>query len=258
MPHKSNIKWDVSPVFPSFPGPLKQIAAMKTLFVGISFIAIAAIIGWYGAQLAKEGWEKIRGDTPANNIARNNQHQVNINSPGSFQIQSDKTTVQFTTIKIIENADKFFNERIDNINDPRIQDGGKVSVYADIKDGPILDIGSKNSLDRNRILIELENQKHLILSLFDHHGKKYQLQSLFSNAPGGGKIECVWSSKYGFILLKYNGEILSKTTLSDLSIFIDTRQQRVIHVASSLDDRSAFGNFKNLEIYAAKDLGTPK
>lgn len=127
--------------------------------------------------------------------------------------------------------------------------------HADIKDGPIIDIGNKSDLSRNRILVVVENQNQLKLTLLDSSGKKYELQGKFQNASGGGKIECLWSSRYGIIALTYNDEILAQTTLSDLSIFIDSHEQRAIQVAGSLDGRSAFANYKELKIYVLKEMG---
>lgn len=227
---------------------IKQKMVRRSLEVVLALIA---------SLLAKDGWDATKKQLEINKPAISNS-QTAVNSPGAIQLQqgqNSQVNIKVNVTNLIKNPSHYFSERINSINDPRIKDGGRISVYADIKDGPIIDIGNKSDLSRNRILVVVENQNQLKLTLLDSNGKKYELQGKFQNASGGGKIECLWSSRYGIIALTYNDEILAQTTLSDLSIFIDSHEQRTIQVAGSLDGKSANGNFKELKIYVLKEMG---
>ena len=61
-----------------------------------------------------------------------------------------------------------------------MRDGGKVSVNVQWKDGPIIDIGNKNTPAQNRVLLTAKYPDQIFLRLYGSDGKQYELQSEFS------------------------------------------------------------------------------
>jgi len=200
------------------------------IIVGVIMVAIGTIIGSYG-------WYKLpRDSTKLETLIR----------------ESTKEIQQSIDQKIIE-ANKHLTV-LTNINDPRMRDGGKVAVNVKWKDGPIIDIGNRNTPAQNRILLTAKYPDQIFLHLYGSDGKHYELQSEFSKIDKMVQLDCIWSSRNNFIAILVEGKILSKIQLPTLALFHDAGQSREILIGHSFEGAHGSGNIRNVNVFASKDL----
>ena len=200
-------------------------------------IIVGGIVATLGTILMGYGWYRLpRDNTKLETLIR----------------QSTKEIQQSIDQKIIE-ANKHLTV-LTNINDPRMRDGGKVAANVQWKDGPIIDIGNKNTPTQNRILLTAKYPDQIFLHLYGSDGKHYELQSEFSKLDKLVQLDCIWSSKDNFIAILVDGKILSKIQLPALALFHDVGQQREILVGHSFEGAHGFGTVRNINVFASKDL----
>lgn len=200
-------------------------------------IVVGGIVATLGTILMGYGWYRLPTDnTKLETLIR----------------ESAKDIQQSIDQKILD-----ANQRLTvptNVNDPRMRDGGKVAADVQWKDGPIIDIGNKNTPARNRILLTAKYPDQLFLHLFGSDGRHYVLQSKFGELGKLVQLDCIWSSKGKFIAILVNGKVLSKIQLPELALFQDVDQQREILVGHSFDGVSGSGTIRNVKVFASKDL----
>ena len=150
-------------------------------------------------------------------------------------------------------SDKTLDVQID-VHDSRMRDSGKVVATVSWKDGPIIDIGNKNALNKNRILLVAKYPDQLFLYLYDAHGRAYLLQSAFWKTDNLTQLECIWSSKSGFIAILADGKVLSGIQLPSLALFHDIGEEREILIGHSFEGVSGSGTIRDVGVFASKEL----
>jgi len=161
----------------------------------------------------------------------NNIKLINENKAFNKNIETLKIESNKRLDCIIKNMDY---QQVKDANNPNLQRGGMVKIEAHIQNGMILDVGRKEELNKNRISLEVKEQRYLVFTLRDKYGEKYQIQSEFDTSKPH-KIECLWSMQYQYMAIRVDGEVKSKVTIPSLFIFQDFSDKYEILAGSSFE-----------------------
>ncbi len=149
--------------------------------------------------------------------------------------------------QLIRDTSEFMAEA--NVNDPGMQDGGKIHAVIGWMHGPIIDIGDPSDLTKNRLSVST-SADGILFEIFDSDGKRHQLQSAFDKFDEISSLELLWSPRDQFLSISVDQQILAKKRTPAFSIFQDTNTDRQMIVGSKFRETSGYGNIRGITVYS--------
>ena len=229
---------------------------MGQFILGLLIVSICAVFAVFGGNMAVKGWKKWRHpETEINSVL---DHVDNGTESVKKHID-EKLDEKFKEMdKSLDEKIRAYNKRLIrrvDPSDPRLKDGGKIGVSVVLHTidsvGGLIDFGDPLDPKKNGIFLSIK-RKRLILKLYDMNGEKHVLEGTFQpKINKKARIECVWSSKYAFVALIYNEEIIARMQFPRLSMLIDFSKISILRLRVGLE---APIHIANLEIYAEKEL----
>ena len=225
---------------------------MGQFILGLLIVIICAVLGLFGGNMAIKGWKKWRHPEPEINSVLD--HVDNRAESIKKHIDEKFKEIKKSLPEEIRAYNKRLIEKV-HLNDPRLKDGGKIGVSVVLHTidsvGGLIDFGDPLDPKKNGIFLSIK-RKRLILKLYDMNGEKHVLEGTFQpKINKKARIECVWSSKYAFVALIYNEEIIARMQFPRLSMLIDFSKISILRLRVGLE---APIHIANLEIYAEKEL----
>ncbi len=153
--------------------------------------------------------------------------------------------------QLIRDTSEFMAEA--NVNDPGMQDGGKIHAVIGWMHGPIIDIGDPSDLTKNRLSVST-SADGILFEIFDSEGKHHQLQSAFDKFDEISSLELLWSPRDQFLSITVDQQILAKKRTPAFSIFQDTNTDRQMIVGSNFWETSGHGGIRGVTVYSNRQI----
>lgn len=154
------------------------------------------------------------------------------------RLENKLSEIQKQSSKLTDDFRPFIAKWADlDINDPRITDGAiiliRLKMMEHVKyEGAIFDMRYENS-SANRVRIDIANGNLLKLTLSDFEGKEYSTEGYIEiDASEPIKLEAMWSFKWNFIAIRFNGKIIASSHIPHTILDLSSKDKYSINITS--------------------------